>query len=824
MPSLQESLAAFIAALVALFQATCDPALPPLAASRPAAGAADVARTAWIELDFSAPVPAFVPFRLSCDGGATFRPLTMHHVTPENVVLNPEGQLPAGATCSVGWRTAGGPAALAFATAPAGAAVRVVHDRTNLALTGPIPDDFYLTSDPSTVTGNRLNYPIPARNAEVQSVFAAVLAEANQIDGWSPVAHAMVEATAPLDATTLPRTPAEALSPLSTVALLDVDPASPTFGERIPFKLEVRSDTTPQLVTSHTFLVFPGIPLEPEGKYGLVVTRRVLTSPGRPLDPSTFFAAALAAAAPGESAAIERTRTLAQEVLAVAGSSALAVPIPADDVAYAARISIRSTDAIQDDVQVMKRQILSEPPPALTIDLANPQSVVNDPNPFIEAYVRGVWDAPDWRGGTQFFVRDAAGRPVRTGSRPVCFRLTLPTAALSGPVPIVMHQHGNPGEAEVEVRSNSVNFLAQAGYAVIGFTDILNRVVAPPAAASPLCVSYETPTADATARITTQVFSIVGTLLGTQKISDHWNQTLGEQLAFVRAIQGLEDLDLLPLGAPDGVPDLDTTRILYHGISEGGNNGQAFVPYAPEVDAAALMVGGARLMEVLIHQQAATFVQQLPALFPGMTAADVWAATSFFQSDFDRQDKHNHGRFAFRERALVPLFCDDLASCLDADWCDDPTHCTDRKPSTLLVEGVNDLLVPNSTTESAAWQYGPIPHLGPVQRAVPFLDVVTGPVVANVDAETTAAFYQYVPTNVPNIPATPSCLLPAVINPTNARNGHYCAQSAIESRAQRLIFFGTAVDPARAAPTIVDPLPYYPPGSTSPFPLPNPLP
>jgi hypothetical protein len=823
MPSLQESLTAFIAALIALFQTTCDPLLPPLATSRPAANATNVARTTWIELDFTAPVPDFVPFRLSCDGGATFRPLTMHHVTPEKIVLNPAGELPAGQNCNVGWKTTSGPAALAFATAPAGAAVRVLHDRTDATRTSPIPDDFYLTSDPTTVTGNRLNYPVPNRTADVVNVFNALLAEANQIDGWSPVAHFVVEISSPLDAATLPKTPQESLNPLSTVALLDVDPASPTFGDRIPFKLQVRNnDTTTQNRTSHTFLLFPGIPLEPEGRYGVVVTRRVLATPGQPLLPSPFFAAALAPPVGGENAAIARTRTLAQEVLDVAGSSELAVPIPADDVAYAARISIRSTDEIQDAVQVMKRHILAEPPPAVTIDPNNPQSVVTDSNPFVAAYVRGVWDAPEWRGeGGTSIVRDAEGNPVRTGSKPVCFRLTLPTAALNGPVPIVMYQHGNPGESETEVRNSARNFFAQAGYAVMGFTDILNREVSTPSQEAGVnCINYENPTGTDNGRVTAQVFTIVGGLLNDQKIADHWHQTLGEQLAFVRAIQGLDELDLLPLGNPDGVPDIDTSRILYHGISEGGNNGQAFVPYAPEVTAAALMVGGARLMEVLVHQQAAVFLTALPNLFPQMRPADIWTAASLFQSDFDRQDKHNHGRFAFRERAEVPLYCDDLESCLDADWCDDPSHCTDRKPSTLLVEGLNDSLVPNSSTESAAWQYGPIPHLAPVQRAVPFLDVVADEVVANVDAETTAAFYQYVPVGIPGIPPTPGC---TVLDPVRANEGHYCAQSAVESRAQRLIFFGTAVDPSRAAPTIVNALPYYPPGTPL-FPLPNPLP
>jgi hypothetical protein len=287
-------------------------------------------------------------------------------------------------------------------------------------------------------------------------------------------------------------------------------------------------------------------------------------------------------------------------------------------------------------------------------------------------------------------------------------------------------------------------------------------------------------------------------------------------------VEGLGDLDLLPLGAPDGVPDLDVSRLLYHGISEGGNNGQAFVAYVPEVRAAALMVGGARLMEVLIHQQAATFLGTLPSVFPSLAPADIWAATAIFQADFDRQDKHNHGRFAFRSPARVPLSCSDLASCLDPAWCETPGNCTQRKPSVLLVEGLDDSLVPNHATESAAYQLGSLPHLAPVQRSVPFLEVAFDEVVGNVDAETTAAFYQYVPVGVPGIAPTPGCKSPP-LSQRSSTEGHFCAQSAVESRAQRLIFFATALDPSRPAPTIVDPLPYYPEGTPL-FPLPDPLP
>ena len=117
----------------------------------------------------------------------------------------------------------------------------------------------------------------------------------------------------------------------------------------------------------------------------------------------------------------------------------------------------------------------------------------------------------------------------------------------------------------------------------------------------------------------------------------------------------------------------------------------------------------------------------------------------------------------------------------------------------LVVEGLDDSLVPNHATDSLAWELGPIPHLGPVQRVVPFLTPVTGPVIGNVDAQTSAALFQYVPVGVPGIPPTPGC---AALVPASAGEGHYCAQSAAESLHQREIFFQSALT---GVPRIIDP-------------------
>ena len=187
------------------------------------------------------------------------------------------------------------------------------------------------------------------------------------------------------------------------------------------------------------------------------------------------------------------------------------------------------------------------------------------------------------------------------------------------------------------------------------------------------------------------------------------------------------------------------------------------------------MVGGARLGEVLIHQGAALFINTLGAIYRSLTPADIWVGLSLFQTIFDNQDAHNHVRFLYRDRLEVAG--------------------TLRKPSVLVLEGLNDTLVPNHATDSMAWSMGPIPHIQPVQRAVPFLDVVSAPISANIDAETTSGFYQYVPTGVAGIATTPGC--------EAQPEGHYCAQSAPASLHQRAVFFQSALE---GVPTIIDPL------------------
>lgn len=722
--------------------------VPPLLDSVPADGATEVARTEWIRLHFATALDRGAgTLGLRCEDGPRAAGISL--LSDDTVILNPVGDLEPGAICAV---TGLGDDAVRFSVAAGTSAATILYDRADPRRTTPFPDDVLTVDDAATPTGLRVHVPLPQGPDDLELIFNGLLPRPNALDGFSPIAHFVIELSEAPDVTTLPRTPAESLDPLATVGLYDLTPDSHTFGQRVPFRLQPRTDTSVRGVVSHTLLIFPSIPLEAHGRYGLIVTRRVLADASRPFDPSAAFRAVR------DGDGKSRAEVQAAEVIDSVTEHA-APWMERDDVALALRITVRSIDTIPNDLLAMKQQVIDAPPAPYTITSVEPQPVDSP----LAAVVQGTWQAPEWRDvDKRFVVRDASGQPMQTGSKAIPFTLALPKAALGGPVPIAMYQHGNPGSSEREVPSAARRSLAADGFAVIGFTDVLNRELSAGAT-------------DEAQAILMQVTPVLASILANARIPEFWVETHGEMLAFLRFFDGLGTLDVLPVGAPDGLPDLDpSARRVYLGISEGANNGQAFLPYAPEIAAGALVAGGARLGEVLIHQTADLFVNQLGAVFPSLTASDIWVGISLFQTIFDAQDPHNKVRHLYRD----PL----------------PVAGTLRKPSVLALEGINDTLVPNHATDSMAWSMGPIPHVAPVQRPVPFLTVVTAPIVGNIDDDTTAGFYQYVPIGVPGLPATPGC--------AGQPEGHYCAQTAPESLHQRSVFFTSAVT---GVPVIIDP-------------------
>jgi hypothetical protein len=684
---------------------------------------------------------------LTCNG--LYVPHSPYPLAPDTVVVNPDGALPADTACQLGFFTEAGSAAVDFQTAPAGAPFGAVYDRRDRNVPLPFPDDYFLDPDPGTATGFRANVVVPDHDPAVFQLLGSMASTATEADGWSPIGPLAVELSAAPDPDSLPLTQEASLDPLASVGLFDLTPGSPSFGERVPFKLTIRSDVIGTQPTRHSLILFPGIRLEPLGRYGLVLTTRVLSQAGEPLARSGFFEEVLGA---GTDPEVVRARPLAEEVMGTL-ETLESLPIPRDDAALVARLTARSIDHFPDDLLAMREGIFAQPV-SYTIESVTAQSG------SVAAIVRGTFDVPDWLGMQAFFQRDANGEPLVIGTLTLDFILALPRfAETDGFAPIIMYQHGNPGSAENEVPGAAQGFLAAEGFAVGGFTDVLNR---------------RWPV------VNDQNNHIFAVLLATGRLPDYYFQIYAEQMAFLRLLQALGTLDQLPVGAPDGVTDLDPTSISYEGISNGSTHGQAFLAYAPDILAGCLVVGASRMTELLEYQDRTTpdggdpfLMVSIPAFIPNATPPDIWMGLGLFSMVYDRQDPQNHASFIYREPVEVGG--------------------TTKKPSILVLEGIGDTYTKNNTTRALAWLLGPIPHLAPPVEAMSYLPLGAAPIQGNVDAETTAAFVQFAPDGLPGIPPSPGCV--------GQPEGHFCAQVAPEAHRLRADFYRSALG---AAPPVVD--------------------
>ena len=433
----------------------------------------------------------------------------------------------------------------------------------------------------------------------------------------------------------------------------------------------------------------------------------------------------------------------------LAAAAAAEPPIPREDVALALRFTVHTNDTIPLAPLAMRAQLHALPPPAFTIDEVTPGSG------HVAAIVRGTFETPDWRDDVGTLSRDADGLPTVQSVGPIPFVLALPDRPQGG-APVILYGHGRPGSAE-EVPSFASRGLAEAGFALLGVTEPLDREVGQDSGL--------------------QAQAILLHLLIHHDMPGFWLQAVGEKLALIRLVPELDALDVLPLGGPDGSPDLDVGAPLgYLGISWGGITGQMLLPYAPEIHAANLVAGCGRFTELTIYQEGLrglSLIDQVGQFFPRVLASELWAGFGVFQLIYDPQEAQSHAAFLYRR----PLLVDG----------------TTRKASILWSEGIGDSFAPANASHASAHTIG-IPLVAPVRQGTPILPVIPAPVQSNIDAATTGGQFQFVPQGIPGLPPTPGC--------ESQTEGHFCAQTNPAAVQQRVRFFESALE---GAPVIVDP-------------------
>jgi len=583
--------------------------------------------------------------------------------------------------------------------------VTALYGPAESSLLSPFPSDRYTRPDAATPTGRRVSIGPDNASDPLVTSFQTTVDLLNEMDGFSTAGGVVVNFSGPIDARELvlaPELEPPLLGPIrdaldytkpdSPLLLVDVDPASPDRGKAVglvPRYFPQEADGV--LPDDYTLIAQPAVPLRPATRYLFVVTE------------------SLRAASGGEVVrAEEMTRLLegsdayAEEVSAALDALEESIGVSRDRVRLA---TVFTTATVRAGIEAMAEGARSAPPPALlsSWEIERPQQDDG------RVRFRAVYEAPEYRGESGKWAF-AEGKPVVQKKVGLEVFLAFSDGAQSGKRPVVIYGHGLGGDKDGSW----------------GTADRLREIHARGAAV----VAIDSPehgsrAADPDQSALLAAFNFFGIDEGTGEFDigkgrDNFRQMASDQRELVRLVNELGALDLLPVGAPDGQPDLDVSRILYIGHSFGSVQGPTIMAIAPEIRQAVWNVGGDSLMMLL--RDSGTFGLLADAMKPpGTPDGGLARFFSVTQAIVDPGDPINYARFGAQE----PLGG-------VSGW----------TPRDVLLQVVmNDTIVPNSTSEALARAMG-MTSMSPL-IPVSGLPDAEGPLVGNGPMGSTLVMSQF---------------------------------------------------------------------------------
>ncbi|MBX3268820.1 MAG: hypothetical protein KF729_01080 [Sandaracinaceae bacterium] len=492
----------------------------------------------------------------------------------------------------------------------------------------PFPDDLYL-DDRGRVDLGRL----PSEDSAFEGFPDHLRTALRDLDGFSALAPIFFYFPAgALDPSSLPASPSASTREDSAVLLVDADSASPTAFRRLPFRTHWHA-----ALGQLALRPYEGHPLMPGRRYAAVVTTRVRDDAGAPIGPAPRFAAIRDATA----RPIDPVDAAAYDEYGPVLSSLASNGVPRERVAA---IAVFTVQTVARDLADARALVWSGEPEVVALDAAYAAGAALDgllgvpelDEPGLDVpggvahrnigwLVQGrfaspwlISDTPRVHGR---FRRDAAGALVSTLRDEVYFTLTLPAGA-TGPVPLVIYQHGLGGERSSML--SVADALAATGTATIAI-DIPYHGMRAAAAAPDVRHNFgSTSGPDGFGEVTgSEIYLDYLGVVDTAGEFDAFHpnyprdalrQSVVDLMALVRLVRAGDWSAVRAQPGLEGL-ELDAAPIGFVGVSLGGILGTTFVASEPEIGAAVLNVTGGDLVAA-VERSPAFAPQFLPILLP----------------------------------------------------------------------------------------------------------------------------------------------------------------------------------------------------------------
>ena len=407
-----------------------------------------------------------------------------------------------------------------------------------------------------------------------------------------------------LDPATLPATPSESLDAGASVYLVDVDPASPARGVRVP--LELRFEKRAGIGIGANWLSclpVPGFPLRPATTYAAVVTRRVRGVDGTPVRRAPAFDSLVAGTGSARAVYQPLLDILAQDI---------------DDVAAAAVFTTQDPVSF---MQKIRQVVYASGPAPIAADV-----VAKEATAAYQVY-EGSYPAPIFQSGTAPYlagggeiVVGADGLPVLDHVETLRFAVTVPRGATAPDAgwPIVIYAHGTGGDFRSFIGDGTAGRLAAEGLAVISIDQVMNGPRDPSGGDGQNFFNFQNPVA----------------------ARDNVRQGGADDFQLLRVAR---DLVL------DGGVGFDGRKIFFFGHSQGGLTGPPFLAAEPDVSGAVLSGAAGLIYLALLEKREPIDIAALVSVIIPDRPLDRWnSVLALVQMFIEPGDPVNYGPLLVR--------------------------------------------------------------------------------------------------------------------------------------------------------------------------------